>query len=127
MGIPRVSLLGKRSNSQNSDLPRHKEQGIPRRDRHLQDHAAVGTEMHVQACRLEGRILGASVVQGLNKWWELNSILCDELHLPPWEFTAYQHPDWESPFPEGSAAAEHDKPDLEAQERYRMLEMAAEG
>ena len=58
------------------------------------------------------------------KWWKLNSVLVDELHLTPWQWPAYENPEAESPYPEGSEARESDKPDLEAQARYRLLEEA---
>jgi hypothetical protein len=59
------------------------------------------------------------------QWRGQNSVLCDELHLAPWQWPAYQRPDAVAPFPEGSPAAKSWKPDLEGQERYRALERAA--
>ena len=60
------------------------------------------------------------------RWWKLNSLLVDELHLMPWQWPAYENPEAESPYPEGSEARKSDKPDLEAQARYRALQAAAE-
>jgi hypothetical protein len=51
-------------------------------------------------------------------WQKQNSFLCRELRLEPWEWPAYQHPDATAPYPE---LANRWKPNLEAQERFRML------
>jgi hypothetical protein len=59
------------------------------------------------------------------QWWVLNKVLVDELRLMPWEWPAYEKPDTESPYPEGSHARKDNKPDLEGQARYRALERAA--
>lgn len=59
------------------------------------------------------------------QWWEQNAILCSELRLKPWEWPAYERPDAESPYPEGSEARKNHKPDLAGQARYRTLEQVA--
>ena len=60
------------------------------------------------------------------QWSKLNSRLVDELQLMPWQYPAYENPEAGSPYPEGSEAQKGDKPDLEAQARYRALQAAAE-
>jgi hypothetical protein len=61
-----------------------------------------------------------------DRWWDQHSILHRELQLEPWYWPVYQHPDAGPPYPEGSSAAKHWKPDLEGQARYRLLKAAAE-
>jgi hypothetical protein len=56
------------------------------------------------------------------RWWNLNSILVDELKLFPGSWPSYQR---STLFPAGPPAAEGWKPDLESQRRYRMLCEAA--
>jgi hypothetical protein len=58
------------------------------------------------------------------EWWHHHATLHDELKLRPWEWPAVEHPEAESPYPEGSNADRNWKPDLEARERYRLLEIA---
>ena len=59
------------------------------------------------------------------QWFRQHRILWGELSLQPWQWPAIETPGAVSPYPEGSDAALNDKPDLEAQERYCMLERAA--
>jgi hypothetical protein len=57
-------------------------------------------------------------------WWQQHGILVAELRLKPWEFPAIEDPEAASPYPEGSEAWKNDKPDVEAQARYRALAQA---
>jgi hypothetical protein len=59
------------------------------------------------------------------RWWDQYSILHDELKAEIWDWPCIQTPGAVTPYPEGSYAAEHWKPNLEGQARYRMLERAA--
>lgn len=72
-------------------------------------HARTGYYKSCEACHQVGDLD-----------WKLRRLM----RLPPWVKYAVQHPDWETRFPAGSRAADSDQPDLEAQERYRLLEAA---
>jgi hypothetical protein len=72
---------------------------------------------------LGGKILGVSRrhCAACDRWWDQHEILCDELKLAPWQWPAVENPDAVSPYPEWHAN-KNLAPDLEAQERYRVLE-----
>ncbi len=57
-------------------------------------------------------------------WSKQHSILWDELNLLPHEWPAVENPDAESPYPPDSYAAQKQRPDFEAQARYRALAAA---
>jgi hypothetical protein len=60
-----------------------------------------------------------------DRWWDLHAELHDEIGAKLHEWPGIETPGARTPYPEGSNAAADWKPDLEAQERYRVLEQAA--
>jgi hypothetical protein len=66
--------------------------------------------------------------QACEQWWRQHAILHDALRLTPEQWPAIEDPDAVSPYPEGSQARSDDdnKPDHEAQARFRLLRAAAE-
>jgi hypothetical protein len=62
---------------------------------------------------------------GCDEWWRLHSELDKELGCRPWQWPCVEPPDAENPYPEGSYAAARWQPNLEAQERWRLLKEAA--
>src|SRR3954470_6284501 len=60
-----------------------------------------------------------------DEWWRVHSVLHNELGLRPWEWPAVEHPDAASPYPAGSYASEHWKPDERGRALYRELDAAA--
>ena len=73
----------------------------------------------------EGKYFEHEQCRACDQWFRQHRILHGELNLQPWQWPAIENPDAVSPYPPGSEAALNDKPDLEAQERCRMLERAA--
>jgi hypothetical protein len=62
---------------------------------------------------------------GCKEWWDLHSLLHDELQRRPWQFPCIERPDSVSGYPEGSWADKNWRPDEEARETYGQLEAAA--
>ena len=42
-----------------------------------------------------------------DEWWEHHGTLYRELKLPPWEWPAFEDPNWVNPYPAGCFAALH--------------------
>jgi hypothetical protein len=72
----------------------------------------------------DGAYLEHEQCKACEQWWKQHAVLVDELRLTPGQWPAIEDPHAESPYPEGSEARTHDKPDLEAQARFRLLEQA---
>jgi hypothetical protein len=62
---------------------------------------------------------------GCDRWWDLHSELHDEMKCKVWDWPCIQSPKARSPYPAGSFADEHWKPDLEAQALWRALAKAS--
>jgi hypothetical protein len=61
---------------------------------------------------------------GCEAWWQMHGKLFALLQLHPWQWPAYEHPDAACPYPPGSHAAEHWRPNADARERYHQLSAA---
>ena len=58
-------------------------------------------------------------------WWLVHNVLHAELGCKPHEWPCIEHPDSVTPYPEGSYAARHWKPDERGRALYRELAEAA--
>ena len=59
------------------------------------------------------------------RWWALNSELCDEMRLQPWEFPAVTNPAEPNPWPEGSYMHGQWKRDARGVALWRALDAAS--
>jgi len=60
-----------------------------------------------------------------DRWWQLHSELCDELHTPPYAWPCVEHPGEANPYPADCAAHLSWQPDREAQALWRALDAAS--
>ena len=61
----------------------------------------------------------------VDRWRQLHSELCDELHTRPWQFPCIEDPSTQNPYPPGTPAHLSWQPDREAQERWKALAAAS--
>jgi len=59
------------------------------------------------------------------RWWDLHSDLCDELHTKPWQWPCIEDPREANPYPEGAPAHASWRPDREAQALWQTLDQAS--